>query len=218
VGRSWLSGQLQKNSSVWNIHIFVQMLKHLYLLSISLAVLLPTGAQNSYKPLILQPYVGAAMPLHSGAFGPGIQGGLKYTPNTVIPVYLGLDGIILHSKVKSTWPDVGSYRYNTSSTFFSMNLGLHFLKNRRTSFDMGISWDFLHSTGRLETDNATLRNFLLDKYDHRNQSISGFLHINGKINNAISAFLRVSLHDKQYTNNQWILGCGLAYNIYNSTL
>ena len=191
------------------------MLRILHLLFISL-MLSATRAQAIPEPFILQPYLGIATPVHSGARGIGIQGGVKCTPNTAIPVYLGLDGIMLHSNIKNTWPDVGTYSYNTTSTFFSMNFGLHALKNRRISLDFGISWDFLHSSSRLETDNAKLKDYLLDKYEHRNQTIGGFMHVNGKINNAISAFLRVSFHNRQYTNNQWIIGCGLAYNIYSN--
>lgn len=191
------------------------MLRNLHLLLISILALTSTRAGTGNEPFVLQPYLGAAAPIHSGAHAIGLQGGIKYTPVTIIPIYLGFDEILLHSNEKSTWPDVGTYRYNITSSLFSLDLGLHALREKRVSVDMGISWDFIYSKARLETDNATLKDFLLDRYERRYQSIAGFLHVNGKINKTLSAFLRVSLHNKQYTNNQVVLGCGLAYNIYN---
>lgn len=191
------------------------MLKSLYLLIVSLAVLSSARAEGGDEPFVFQPYLGAATPIHSGARAIGIQGGIKYTPVTVIPIYLGFDEILLHSNVKSTWPDVGTYRYNITSSLFSLNLGLHAMRDKRISVDMGISCDFLHSKAHLETDNAMLKDFLLDSYERRNQTIAGFLHANCKINRELSAFLRVTLHNRQYTNNKWVVGCGLAYNIYN---
>lgn len=191
------------------------MLRNLYLLFVSLFALSATKAQQNNDPFILQPYLGIATPVHSGARGIGLQGGVKYTPNTAIPVYLGFDEIMLSSNVKNNWPDVGTYRYHVTTNFFSLNLGFHALKDKRISLDAGLSCEFLHTKGRLETDNASLKDFLLDRYEHENTTLAGFMHINGQINHALSAFLRVTFHVKQYTNNQWVVGCGLAYNIYN---
>lgn len=191
------------------------MLRNSYLLIVSIIVLSSARAEGSNKPFVFQPYLGAATPVHSGAHAIGVQGGIKYTPVTIIPVYLGLDEILLHSNEKSTWPDVGTYRYNITSSLFSLNMGLHALREKRITLDMGISWDFIHSRAHLETDNATLKDFLLDAYERKYQTIAGFLHVNGQINKTLSAFVRVTLHNRQYTNNQWVVGCGLAYNIYN---
>ncbi len=169
-----------------------------------------SDAQKVFRqPIIVQGYLGMAVPLGQGQ---GIESGLTYNPYWRLPLFIGLDYTKIYSTKKYTWPEVGDYKYRTRVEFISPVLGGTFFRRKRVSISLGLKLDFVTSKGKLLTDNPDLTTYLLNRYEEKEENLSGFLHIHGRLIDQVSAFCRLSLIRSQITNIQGTLGFGLTYN------
>ena len=145
----------------------------------------------------------------------GIKGGTKlYTGREGF--YCGMDAIYAKAYTKSTWPNVGSYRYNTTSSILSPLIGYTFFRTDRFNLRMTLKCNFINTSSQLATDYPLLKNYLIEGYSYTHTSIGGSMHFLYRVTPNLGYFAEFNLLKIAKGNQRVLIGLGVTYNILNS--
>ena len=165
----------------------------------------PPGIQLDLGPT-------ASIPFREHQFG--LKGGTKFYIGRV-GFYIGMDAIYAKGSTKSTWPNVGSYRYNTTSSILSPLIGYTLYRTERYNLRLSLKCNFIKTETQLSTDYPTLKNYLIENYALTHTNVGGSMHFLYRVTPNVGCFAELTYLKTGPQNERALFGLGITYNILN---